>query len=314
MPQRPLHLRVFWTLRDYAKRVWDNSGEDNIFFLAGGIAFNILLAAVPFILLLITGITWLLGMPADASSAEVQGLLDRLLPPHPRTPDNPLHSLVVGFVRARGTITLYGTIAFVWFSTRLFGSLRSVLAEVFDIESERGIIKGKIFDIQITVVATLLFAAYTFLSTYLAVATTRGSQVLVESGLRESVMGRLEYWTGRFIAFAFVTTMFWALYKFLPIRRARASTALIAATFTSVLFELARNFFMAYVGRFNPASLYSGTVYAIVVVVVWVYYAALIFILGGEVAQVYELRRVRRRQRETFEDERPQPALARRLP
>ena len=30
------------------------------------------------------------------------------------------------------------------------------------------------------------------------------------------------------------------------------------------------------------------------VVVFWVYYAALIFILGGEVGQVYELRRVRR--------------------
>ena len=27
--------------------VWVNSGEDNIFFLASGVAFNILLAAVP---------------------------------------------------------------------------------------------------------------------------------------------------------------------------------------------------------------------------------------------------------------------------
>jgi hypothetical protein len=29
---------------------------------------------------------------------------------------------------------------------------------------------------------------------------------------------------------------------------------------------------------------------------VWVYYAALVFVLGGEVGQVYELRRVRRLQ------------------
>jgi len=39
-----------------------------------------------------------------------------------------------------------------------------------------------------------------------------------------------------------------------------------------------------------------------VIIVFWVYYAAMIFILGGEVGQVYELRRVRRLQRETFED------------
>jgi membrane protein len=38
-----------------------------------------------------------------------------------------------------------------------------------------------------------------------------------------------------------------------------------------------------------------------VILVIWTYYAAMIFILGGEVAQVAELRRVRRLQRETFE-------------
>ena len=56
MAKRPLHVRIGWTLRDYGKRVWDNSGEDNIFFLAGGIAFNLLLAAVPFFLLFASGL------------------------------------------------------------------------------------------------------------------------------------------------------------------------------------------------------------------------------------------------------------------
>jgi len=49
VPQRSLAARLGWLLRDYAKRVWDNSGEDNVLFLAGGIAFNIILAALPFI-------------------------------------------------------------------------------------------------------------------------------------------------------------------------------------------------------------------------------------------------------------------------
>ena len=65
MRRRPLYARVAWTLRDYAKRVWDNAGEDNIFFLAGGIAFNILLAAVPSVLLLVSGLATLLNHSAD---------------------------------------------------------------------------------------------------------------------------------------------------------------------------------------------------------------------------------------------------------
>jgi membrane protein len=40
----------------------------------------------------------------------------------------------------------------------------------------------------------------------------------------------------------------------------------------------------------------------LVLVVIWVYYASFLFIIGGEVAQVYELRRVRKMQREAFED------------
>ena len=156
---RPFSVSLGWTLRDYAKRVWDNSGEDNVLFLAGGIAFNILLAALPFILLLAAGMTYLLPLvyAGTINSTEQVGIfLDRLLPAHVET-DSPVHKLINDLLRTRSSITIYSAIGFVWFSTRLFGSLRTVLASVFDIESERGIIAGKIFDVKITIVSTLLF-------------------------------------------------------------------------------------------------------------------------------------------------------------
>ncbi|MFL5575830.1 MAG: YihY/virulence factor BrkB family protein [Gemmatimonadaceae bacterium] len=294
--------RVGWTLRDYAKRVWDNSGEDNIFFLAGGIAFNILLAAVPFLLLLVTGIASFLKQSTAASSAEIGTLIDRLLPPHPESAQSPIHKVLEDVLRTQGQLGLYSAIGFVWFSTRLFGSLRSVLADVFDIEQDRGIVQGKIFDIRLTIVSTLIVVAYTALSGYLALATTRGIGLLSQLGLRQERLGGLEYWMGRIVGFVLITGMFFGLYKFLPNRHIRWKTALFGATVTSVLFELARNLFTSYVDSFNPGSLYTGTLGAIVIVVFWVYYSGLIFILGGEVAQVYDLRRVRRMQRETFEE------------
>ena len=300
MARRPLPLRFWWSLRDYAKRVWDNSGEDNIFFLAGGIAFNILLAAVPFFLLLGTGLAYLLNQSSDASSAEVGAIIDRLLPTA-QGPDSIVRRIINGVSQSGQQVGLWSAISFIWFSTRLFGSLRTVLAEVFDIEADRGIIAGKIFDMKITVVATVLVAAYTTLSAYLAAATTRGVGVLSDLGLRKELMGRVEYSIGRLLAFAFIVLMFFALYKYLPLRKIRWQTALIASMFTSVCFEVAKNVFTMYMARFSPGSLYTGTILAAVVLVIWVYYAATIFILGGEVAQVAELRRVRRHQRETLE-------------
>jgi membrane protein len=302
VPRRPFHLRIGWTLRDYAKRVWDNSGEDNVFFLAGGIAFNILLAAVPFVLLFASALAYLLNQSADTSSAEINDIVYRFLPRNAEGQESPLGNVLVDIIHSRQAIGIYGVIGFVWFSTRLFGSLRSVLAQIFDIDSDRGIIAGKIFDIQITVVSSLLLVAYTALNAYLALATTRGLVLLGELGVRKDMMGTVEYNIGQVVAFLFIALMFFSLYKFLPNRRIRWQTAFIASMFTSLMLELAKRGFGAYVKSFDPGSLYSGTLAALIIVVVWTYYAAIIFILGGEVAQVYELRRVRRLQREAFED------------
>ena len=184
--------------------MWDNAGEDNIFFLAGGIAFNILLAAVPFVLLLVSGLATLLNHSADETFADVTAIIDSLLPPHAETSESPVHKLLIDIIRARGPSASTAPIGFMWFSTRLFGSLRSVLADVFDIESDRGIIQGKLFDIQITIMATLLLVAYTALSAYLALATTRGVQLVERLGIRADVMGTVEYVFGRLVAFTFV--------------------------------------------------------------------------------------------------------------
>jgi membrane protein len=126
--------------------------------------------------------------------------------------------------------------------------------------------------------------------------------VLQQAGVRADVMGAFEYWFGRLLAFAVIAGMFFALYKFLPDRRIRWQTALLAAMFAGALLELAKAIFAYYIPLLNPGSFYTGTLAAFVIVVFWVYYAAIIFILGGEVAQVYELRRTRRLQRAVLED------------
>ena len=299
--QRPWWISLGWIIRDYLKRIWDNSAEDNVLFLAGGIAFNILLAAIPFFLLLVSSLTYLLpALTQVAPATAMHEFIDRLLPIESATSGTWVHTTIDEIMRTRGSVTIWSALLFAWLSTRLFGSLRTALADVFDIEQERSIIRGKIFDFQITVVSTILFVASTLVSSYLALVTTRGLISLKEVGMRQEFMSGLEYWFGRTLAFVFITLMFFSLYKYLPIRKVRTRTALIAASFAGVLFELAKNGFALVIVSMNPQSIYTTTLAAIVVVVVWTYYAALVFLIGGEVGQVYELRRTRRLQREVF--------------
>jgi membrane protein len=289
------------TLRDYLRRVWVNSGEDNIFFLAGGVAFSILLAAVPFVLLLVSGLGYFLNLSPAASLSKISVLVDRLLPPESGRMGNVVTGLVNEAIRVRGKVGIASAVTFIWFSTRLFGSLRSVLAQVFDLDQDRGIVDGKIFDVKVTVVAALAVVAYTILNAFLAIATKNGAAILASVGVQAAAMNRVEYAGASALEFAYVAAMFFALYKFLPARRIRFQTAAIAAVFGGVLLEVAKIVFTAYLRRFNPGSLYTGTLAAIVIVILWVYYASIIFILGGEVGQAYELRRVRRLQRAALE-------------
>jgi membrane protein len=277
--------------KDYARRIWNQSGEDNVFFLAGGLAFNILLALVPFALLLISGTSFVLGrQPADAANTII-GLIDSLLPQGAPAPGQLLRQLVEDVMRTRGTVGLYSAITFAWFSTRLFGSLRSVLALIFD-GSDRGIVAGKLFDFGATIVATLAVAVYVVFSAYLSLATSRGAALLIEIGLARATMGHLAYYVGRVVAIAVIIALFFALYRGLPRRRPPVRTALVAASVAGLLFEIARYGFALLVKEADPSSLYTGTIAAIVGVVFWVYYSALLFLIGGEVAQAYDLRRI----------------------
>ncbi|MEP7000901.1 MAG: YihY/virulence factor BrkB family protein [bacterium] len=293
-------VRFWWALRDYARRVWDNSGEDNVLFLAGGIAFNILLAVVPFVLLLVWFLTYLLNQSSSGANDIVMHYLDRLVPAHQEAADSPYHKLLGDILNAHAQLPIWSSIGFVWFSTRLFGSLRTVLASVFDIENERSIIAGKIFDIEMTILSTVLITANTLITTYVLLATNNSVQVLEDLGIRKDVMGQAKAWGSYIVAFVLLATMFFTLYKYLPVRRVRTKTAWVAAVFTTVMFEIAKFVFALYASSFNPGSLYTGSIAAVVGLVVWVYYAALVFIVGGEVGQVYELRRTRKRQREVF--------------
>lgn len=282
-------LVVAW---DYARRIWVKGGDDDIFFLASGVAFNIVLAGVPFFLLLASAIGFVLDKSAKASSTAVADFVSQLFPLTFSGGGSMLDPVLHDVVRTKGKAGFIGAFAFVWFSTRLFGSMRSVLTRVFNEDGGRGIVLGKLFDVGATVVSTALVVAWVGLSAYIALARSSGVAILSQWGLHnQNVMQPLIYLAGRVAAFGLLAATFFAVYKTLPARKMRWQQAVIGAVTSGVLFEIARSLFAVVIHEFNPGSLYTSTVSAIVVVVFWVYYAALIFIVGALVSQVHEHRR-----------------------
>lgn len=288
--------RIARGVLDFGKRVFDKAGQDNIFFLAGGIAFNVLVAAVPFLLLIVAIFGFVLKTTIDdPQQAAVEYVVEYL--PASQQLVRWTRDFTTDLIAGRTRFGLLGLALFVWTATRLFGSLRSVLRDIFDLQEDRGIVGGKIYDTKMVIVAGTLFLANTSVTIGLEAIRTYGVELL-------GLQGRLEAFWGvwaQLLAFGFIFVMFVLIYRYLPDRRMPWRIGLVAGTFTAVVFEMMKGAFAWYVANVaNYTSMYGGLA-TLVVLVFWIYYSSVVFILGGEIAHVYELYRIRRRQRELLE-------------
>lgn len=283
---------------DFGRRVYTKAGQDDIFFLGGGIAFNLLLGAIPFLFLLISIFGFVLqAAVADPQQAAIDYVV-RILPASPRVVDF-TRERVVEIVEGRTGIGVAGLALFVWASARLFGSLRSALRSVFDVQEDRGVVGGKLFDLRMVLISAPLFAANTVITGALEAIQSYGVDLI---GLQEGEgLRTMQALSAQAIAFSFIFIMFLLIYRYLPARRIAWRIAAVASLFTSVAFELLKSAFAWYIANVAVYSTTYGYLATAIILVFWIYYSSVVFVLGGEVAQVYELYRIRRRQRELLD-------------
>jgi len=269
------------------RRTLEAAFEDNIPFLASALAFDLLLTAIPFFALLLALVGYLVQHQLAAHQLQLSELLERFLPPAPDAGGGgafeQVERVLSGVVAQRARLTLFGVPLFLWFSTRLFGGLRAALNEVFDTEENRPWPMAKLIDLGMVFTTAALLVA----STLLPAVEARGSTD----------------WGSRFflelLAFAFSTLLFYLVFKLLPSRRIYWRTALVAATFCALAFEVAKRLYTLYLARFVTFDRVASDANALAFLLffLWIYYTAYVFLLGGEVAETYDLIRMRRAQR-----------------
>jgi len=272
---------------------------------------------VPFLVLLVVGLTTLAqalaaGTALGTAPVDPNLLFHRFLPPHDTSPGaDPfavIERILTRITERRGQVSLVAIPAFVWFSTRLFAGARIALNEIYDVSVRPtrprhpviAYLRGKLRDAGMVLGTLLLFLANTALSAGLAYLESRGAEVAPP--LRFWVT-----WAGRFLgeglAFAFQFLLFYIVYRYASVRRIPARIALIAAGFTTVFFEVAKRLYglyLTHLATFESAS-GGGQVGAVVLFVLWVYYTAIVFLVGGVVAETWELRTMQTQQRGLLE-------------
>src|SRR6202047_2083179 len=88
------------------------------------------------------------------------------------------------------------------------------------------------------------------------------------------------------ISFALISVLFAAIYKVLPDRELKWRDVLVGAVATAFLFSIGKFLIGLYIGSSAVSSSY-GAAGALIVVLLWIYYSAQIFLLGAEFTKVY---------------------------
>ncbi|MBM4352146.1 MAG: YihY/virulence factor BrkB family protein [Deltaproteobacteria bacterium] len=251
--------------------------SDHGFFLSAGITFNLIICLIPLSLLL-------LGLVGTYlySDREVLNHIRRYVELVVPTLDPRIMKNILRVIQDRKIVGVLGIGGLIWTSTWVFSSLRTALNIVFQAEKGRGILRGKAIDLLMIflagffLLATLLFtSAITFIQGY------RLSSFLNLGPIIQFILKYL-------IPFFFTFWMCFLIYKIIPNRKIHFKTALQAALFTSLFWEVAKQLFGWYVLHLGRFSMVYGSLSTLAIFFLWIYYSSAILLLGGETAFILE--------------------------
>jgi len=88
------------------------------------------------------------------------------------------------------------------------------------------------------------------------------------------------------VIFVIITLLFFIIFKTLPDGKIAFRDCLIGASFTAILFMIGKFAIGFYLGRNNISSVY-GAAGSVILILIWVYYSAIILYFGAEFTKVY---------------------------
>jgi len=185
--------------------------------------------------------------------------------------------------QSSGIATLIGVATLIATASGTFGEIQSALNAIWKAKPEGTTVSRLIRAraASLGLVATLGF---------LLVVSLAASAALSAFGHRlDAVLpfGQILMMILNFVlSFVLISVLFAAVYKVLPDRHLEWRDVIIGAALTSLLFVIGKSLIGWYIGSSAIASTY-GVAGSLIVLLLWVYYSAQIFLLGAEFTKVF---------------------------
>ena len=171
-------------------------------------------------------------------------------------------------------IAVAGLIGFLWGAASIFRALESTLNVIWKVKKDRPFFRKSLLTIGSAFIVVILLLG-SILATIFAKAL--GAEGLATFPPQFSII--------------LSVFLFGLVYWQFPNRKVLFKDALFGAVFTAVAWEIAKLIFTFYITQMVDYSRVFGSLSTLVVIFLWIYYSAYIFLFGAELSYVYARRK-----------------------
>jgi membrane protein len=238
------------------------------FFLSAGLAFYFLICVIPLLFLVVSLAGFVLSR--ETATAQVIAQLGQIVPVYQQE----ITRALLRIVATRKLSGILGTVILLLFSTQLFAAIRLVLNRILGVPG-RGFLHGMGVDIgMILLIGPLFLAALGVTDLFVWFKAAVFHPIRVPRPAVELM--------GIGLGLLFSIVMFFVMYRLLPSASVSVMEALGGAILTAVLWEVAKQLFRLYITQVGVYDQIYGPLGTLVAFVMFIYYSACVFVLGGE--------------------------------
>jgi membrane protein len=269
--------------------------EDKAQRLAAALSFSTIFSIAPLLIIAIAIVGTVLGLRGGLQhphgNAEAQ-LLDQIRAHIGAQGADTVRDLIAASFSKphQGIIAqIVGWATFILGASGVFASLQDSLNTVWHVEPAKQSLwltaRQRIASLCMVVVIGFLLLATLVFSAALAFVSTYFSHVLPFAGA-----GTVFAIANFLVSLAIITLLFARIYKILPAAKIDWADVWIGSGITALLFVTGQALIGIYFARSGTASAY-GAAGSLLVLLLWIYYSAMILFFGAEFTKVYAARR-----------------------
>jgi len=283
-------LRNFWdATRYYTRGLLARFVEDDVLFLASGIAFNVLLCIIP-LLLLVSSLLGIFLKSSDIAMANIDKFLSKALPSQAQAVaiKELTFRIINDFVEFRRSLGLFGALVLIYTSSSLFSAVRSALHRIYHVTTTTGIFVSQLKDLILVLALGWLFISINTLNGLYTMFSRYSSEIFGPNFL--FLQTALPDFLARLTSFLLTVLMAFLAFRFIPFYGTTNRSSIVAAISTTVLWKAAGFLFAWYLTMFQPFRKVYGAYAFILVAMVWVYCSSIVFIIGATLGGLYKER------------------------